>query len=163
MDTAKKKSDFELIMEAIEALPSGPRERKHVDPEKIRVIGDKAAFLKAIDKDGYQIKSLLGHFIDDLHEIFTYYVSTARATLDDWAKSTKSAMNEAIKSLPVSPGDIMEMLFCVCHSSGMTFYEMCSVNDFILGLSDDVYSEWNIVFDKDVPETQVKVILVAMV
>ena len=105
MDTDKKKSDFELIMEAIEALPSDPRERKHVDPEKIRVIGDKAAFLKAIDKDGYQIKSLLGHFIDDLHEIFTYYVSTASATLDDWAKSAKSAMNEAIKSLPVSPGD----------------------------------------------------------
>ena len=163
MDTDNKKSDFELIMEAIEALPSGPSERKPVDPEKIRVIGDREAFLKAIDKENYQLKSLMGHFIDDLHEIFTYYVSTASATVDDWAKATKSTMNEAIKSLPVSPGDILEMLFCVCHSSGMTFYEMCSVNDFILGLSDDVYSEWNIVFDKDVPETQVKVILVAMV
>ncbi|MDE6380659.1 MAG: hypothetical protein K2L11_09315, partial [Muribaculaceae bacterium] len=116
MDTDNKKSDFELIMEAIEALPSGPSERKPVDPEKIRVIGDREAFLKAIDKENYQLKSLMGHFIDDLHEIFTYYVSTASATVDDWAKATKSTMNEAIKSLPVSPGDILEMLFCVCHS-----------------------------------------------
>ena len=40
MDTDKKKSDFELIMEAIEALPSRPCERKLEDIEKIHVIGD---------------------------------------------------------------------------------------------------------------------------
>ena len=70
MKTDEKKSDFELIMEAIDALPSAPCERKPVDIEKIRVIGDRDAFLKAIDKDSYQIKCALGHFIGSLHTMF---------------------------------------------------------------------------------------------
>ena len=76
-------------MEAIEALPSRPCERKPVDIEKIHVLGDREAFLKAIDKDNYQIKCALGDFIDDLDEIFTYYVSTASAIGDDRVQSLK--------------------------------------------------------------------------
>ena len=159
MDTDKKKSDFELIMEAIEALPSGPCERTPVDIGKIRVIGDREAFLKAIDKDGYQIKSLLGHFIDDLHEIFTYYVSTASATGDD---RIKAAMNEAVKSLPVSLENILEMLFCIC-GCGLTAYDISSVMDCLRELPDDISIDWGTVFDENVPENEVKVILVAMV
>ena len=159
MDTDKKKSDFELIMEAIEALPSGPRERKPVDIEKIRVIGGREAFLKAIDKDSYQIKSLLGDFIDDLDEIFTYYVSSASATGDNRAKA---AMKEAFKSLPVSSDDILEMLFCIC-GCGLTAYDIGSIVGYIQELPDDISIDWGTVFDEDIPETQVKVILVAMV
>ena len=159
MDTDEKKSDFELIMEAIEALPSGPRERKPVDIEKIRVIGDREAFLKAIDKDCYQIKSTLGDFIDDLDEIFTYYVSTASATGDE---RVKAAMNEAVKSLPVSSDDILEMLFCIC-GCGLTAYDIGSIVGYIQELPDDISIDWGTVFDEDIPETQVKVILVAMV
>lgn len=158
MDTDKKKSDFELIMEAIEALPSGPRERKSVNIEKIQVIGDSEAFLKAIDKENYQIKSLLGHFIDGLDEILTYYVSTASASGDEAAKN---AMTSALKGLPVSPDDILEMLFCICHNGCMSVYDIYSVNDFILELPDNISIDWGTVFDEDIPETQVKVILVA--
>ena len=159
MDIDKKKSDFELIMEAIEALPSGPRERKPVDIGKIRVIGDRDAFLKAIDKENYQIKSLLGHFIDDLHEIFTYYVSTASATGDD---RVKAAMKEAFRSLPVSSDDILGMLFCIC-SCGLTAYDFWSIVGYIQELPDDISIDWGTVFDENVPENEVRVILVAMV
>ena len=159
MDTDKKKSDIELIMEAIEALPSGPRERKPVDIGKIRVIGDREAFLKAIDKDHYQIKSLLGDFIDDLDEIFTYYVSTASATGDD---RVKAAMKEAIKSIPVSLDDVLEILFCIC-GNGITAYDIGSIVGYIQELPDDISIDWGTVFDENVPENQVKVILVAMV
>ena len=159
MDTDKKKSDFELIMEAIEALPSGSCERRPVDIEKIHVIGDREAFLKAIDKENYQIKSLLGHFIDDLHEIFTYYVSTVSTTGDD---RVKAAMKEAVKSLPVSLDNILEMLFCIC-GCGLTAYDISSVMGCLRELPDDISIDWGTVFDENVPENEVKVILVAAV
>ena len=158
MKTDKKKSDFELIMEAIDALPSGPYEWEPVDLEKIRVIGDRGAFRKAIDKENYQIKSLLGHFIDGLDEILTYYVSTASASGNEAAKN---AMTSALKGLPVSPDDILQMLFCICHNGSISIYDIYSVSDFILELPDNISIDWGTVFDEDIPETQVKVILVA--
>lgn len=157
MNTDKKKSDFELIMEAIDALPSGPCERKPVDPEKIRVIGDREAFRKAIDKDGYQIKCALGDFIDGLDEILTYYVSTASASGDD---KVKVAMNSALKALPVSPDDILEMLFCICGNS-VTVEDTVSAHVYIQELPEDISIYWGTVLDENVPETHVKVILVA--
>ena len=157
MDTDNKKSDFELIMEAIEALPYGSCERKHVDIGKIRVIGDREAFLKAIDKEGYQIKCVLGNFIDDLDVIFTYYVSTASATGDD---RIKAAMNEAVKSLPVSLENILEMLFCIC-GCGLTAYDIGSIVGYIQELPDDISIDWGTVFDEDVLENELDVILVA--
>ena len=94
-----------------------------------------------------------------LHWIFTYYVSTASVTGDD---RVKAAMNEAVKSLPVSLDNILEMLFCIC-GCGLTAYDIGSVMACLMELPDDISIDWGTVFDENIPETQVKVILVAVV
>ena len=45
----------------------------------------------------------------------------------------------------------------------MTFYDMCSVNDFILVLFDDTCIDWGTIFDEDIPENQIKEIPMAAV
>ena len=54
------------------------------------------------------------------------------------------------------------MLFCICGNS-ITAYDIASIVGYIQELPDDISIDWGTVFDEDIPETQVKVILVAMV
>lgn len=71
-----------------------------------------------------------------------------------------TTMNSALKALPVSPDDILEMLFCICGNY-VTVEDTVSAYVFIQELPDDISIYWGTVLDEDIPGNLVKVILVA--
>lgn len=135
MNTNEKKSDFELIMEAIDAMPSPPPyscKKIPVDLDKIRVIGDREEFLKAIAKENYKNKCALTDFIDDLDEVSQYYVSIAKAEGDDRARL---AIEEAVENLSMPLEEIPVLLFCICGNY-VTVKDTCSVMSYLYELPE---------------------------
>lgn len=159
MKTNGKKSDFELIMEAIDALPYGSNTHKKepVDLDKIRVVGDRGAFLKAINKENYKIKCALTDFIEDLTEEIPYHVSVARA---EGKERATVAMKEAVENLSMPLEGISALLFCICGNYVMV-KDICSVMSYLYELPKGMRVDWGTVLDEFLPEREIKVILVA--
>ncbi len=158
MKTNEKKSDFDLIMEAIDGMPSAScsYKRELVDLDKIRVIGDREAFIKAIAKENYKIKCALTDFIDDLDEDIQYYVSIAKAQGDDRARF---AMKEAVENLSMPLEEVPELLFCICGNY-VTVKDICSVMSYLYELPDDLLVDWGTALDENLPKSEIKVILI---